>query len=191
LTSSLVVLLLANAFPIAGVLFLGWGVFPLVLLYWLENVIVGGFNVAKLLLAQPREPAYWAGKLFLVPFFVVHFGGFTYVHGVLVVALLGPKGVNAFDILGTIPGVIRDNHLGWAVASLVLSHGLSFFWNYIKNGEYQRASPKRADDATLRPRLRAALHGAVRGLDRHAARLAGARTRAVGSDQDRRRPARA
>ena len=46
-------------------LVLGWSVFPLVLLYWLENGIVGGFNVAKLLLAQPREPAYWAGKLFL------------------------------------------------------------------------------------------------------------------------------
>jgi len=28
------------------VLFLGWSVFPLVLLYWLENVIVGGFNGA-------------------------------------------------------------------------------------------------------------------------------------------------
>ena len=96
--------------------------------------------MAKLLFAQPREPAYWAGKVFLIPFFVVHFGGFTYMHGVLVVALLGPKGTNAFDILGTIPGVIRENHLGWAGASLVLSHGLSFFWNYIKSGEYQRAS---------------------------------------------------
>src|SRR2546421_9142184 len=74
LTPSLLALLLANAFPIVGVLFLGWTVFPLVLLYWLENVVVGAFNVARLLLAQPREPAYWAGKLFLIPFFVVHFG---------------------------------------------------------------------------------------------------------------------
>src|SRR6267142_42179 len=63
MTPSLLVLLVANALPIVGVLVLGWTVFPLVLLYWLENVIVGGFNVAKLLLAQPREPAYWAGKL--------------------------------------------------------------------------------------------------------------------------------
>ena len=41
LTPSLLALLLANAFPIVGVLFLGWTVFPLVLLYWLENVVVG------------------------------------------------------------------------------------------------------------------------------------------------------
>jgi hypothetical protein len=30
-------------------LFLGWTVFPLVLVYWLESVVIGGFNVAKLL----------------------------------------------------------------------------------------------------------------------------------------------
>jgi len=140
MTPSLLVLLVANALPIAGVLVLGWSVFPLVLLYWLENVIVGGFNVAKLLLAQPREPAYWAGKLFLIPFFVVHFGGFTFVHGVLVLALFGPKGTQAFDLLGTVPPAIRANHLGWGVVTLLVSHGLSFYWNYLKNGEYQRAS---------------------------------------------------
>jgi hypothetical protein len=140
LTPSLLVLLLANALPIAGVLLLGWTVFPLVLLYWLENVVVGGFNVARLLLAQPRELAYWAGKLFLIPFFVVHFGMFTYIHGALVVALFGPKGTAPFDLLGTVPQAIRANHLGWAVVSLVVSHGLSFYWNYLGNGEYQRAS---------------------------------------------------
>ena len=140
LTPSLLALLLANAFPIVGVLFLGWTVFPLVLLYWLENVVVGAFNVARLLLAQPREPAYWAGKLFLIPFFVVHFGMFTYIHGVLVVALFGPTGTKPFDLLETVPPAIRANHLGWAVASLVASHGFSFYWNYLRNGEYQRAS---------------------------------------------------
>src|SRR5256886_13108133 len=91
-TPSLFILLLANAMPIAGVLFLGWTVFPLVLLYWLENVVVGAFNVAKLLLAQPRDPVRWAGKVFLVPFFLVHFGGFTSIPGVLVVAVFGPQG---------------------------------------------------------------------------------------------------
>lgn len=140
MTPSLVALVLANAVPLLGVVFLGWTVFPLVLLYWLENVVVGGFNVAKLLLAQPHQPAYWAGKLFLVPFFLVHFGGFTYIHGVLVVALFGPKTAQPFDLLTAVPAAIRANQLGWGVLSLVISHGLSFYWNYIKNGEYERAS---------------------------------------------------
>jgi len=139
-TPSLVALVVANALPLAGVLFLGWTVFPLVLLYWLENVVVGAFNVAKLLLAQPRQPVYWLGKAFLVPFFLLHFGGFTYIHGVLVVALFGPKGAQPFDLLRAVPAAIRANQLGWALLSLVISHGLSFYWNYVKNGEYQRAS---------------------------------------------------
>src|SRR2546426_10548328 len=107
LTPSLLVLLLANALPIAGVLLLGWTVFPLVLLYWLENVVVGGFNVAKLLLAQPRQPVYWLGKAFFFPVFLGHFGGFTYIHGVLVVGLFGPQGAPPFDLLTAGPPAIR------------------------------------------------------------------------------------
>ncbi len=140
MTPSLAALVIANAIPLVGVLFLGWTVFPLVLLYWLENAVVGGFNVAKLLFAQPRQPAYWLGKAFLVPFFLVHFGGFTYVHGVLVVAFFGPEGTQPFDLLTAVPAAIRANQLGWGLLGLVASHGLSFYWNYLKSGEYERAS---------------------------------------------------
>ncbi len=140
MTPSQVALVLANAVPLVGVLLLGWTVFPLLLLYWLENVVVGGFNVLKMLLAKPAEPVYWAGKLFLIPFFIVHFGGFTFVHGVLVVAFFGPKGIQPFDLLTAVPAAIRANQLGWGLLSLIASHGFSFYWNYVKNGEYQRAS---------------------------------------------------
>src|SRR2546429_5223218 len=97
-TPSLFILLLANAFPVAGVLFLGWTVFPLVLLYWLENVVVGGFNVAKLLLAQPRQPVYWLGKAFLVPLFLGHFGGVTLIPWGPVGALVRPQGAPPVDL---------------------------------------------------------------------------------------------
>ena len=140
MSPSLIVLLCANAVPIFGVLFLGWTVLPLILIYWLENVVIGGFNVLKMLTAKPSQPVFWAAKLFLVPFFMVHFGGFTYVHGALVLAIFGASGPTTFDLMTTVPAAIRANHLGWAVLSLVLSHGLSFYWNYMKNGEYQRAS---------------------------------------------------
>ena len=140
MTPSLLALGLANALPIAGVLLLGWKVFPLVLLYWLENVVVGGFNVGKLLLAQPQEPAYSVGKLFLIPFFIFHFGMFTLLHGVFVFALFGAKTLPRFDSLAELPAAIRAYHLGWGVLALVVSHGLSFYWNYFQNGEYRRAS---------------------------------------------------
>ena len=60
MTPSLFALILANAVPILGVLFLGWTVFPLVLVYWLENAVIGGFNVAKMLLARSHA-IRWSG----------------------------------------------------------------------------------------------------------------------------------
>ncbi|MES1203719.1 MAG: DUF6498-containing protein, partial [Pseudomonadota bacterium] len=40
---------LVNAIPVFGVLFGGWSAFALMLLYWLENVIIGVFNVARMI----------------------------------------------------------------------------------------------------------------------------------------------
>ena len=64
MTPSLTALVIANAIPLVGVLFIGWTVFPLVFLYWLENVVIGGFNVAKLSLPPSGRISsagvYWA-----------------------------------------------------------------------------------------------------------------------------------
>src|ERR1043166_3021726 len=139
---STAVLVFANAIPLFGVLFLGWKVFPLILLYWLENVVVGGFNVLRVLGADPQDPVRWIGKAFLIPFFCVHFGGFTYVHGIFVFGLFGgPAYAHHFG--PTVAGVlsaIRETGIGLGVLGLVLSHGVSFVGNYLLGGEYRRAS---------------------------------------------------
>ena len=53
-SSSLTVVFLVavNLIPLFGVLFLGWGLFPIMVLYWLENGIVGLFNLPKIALAS-------------------------------------------------------------------------------------------------------------------------------------------
>ena len=51
LPPSALVLVAANLVPLAGVLFFGWSVFATLLLFWVENVIVGGFNVLRMLWA--------------------------------------------------------------------------------------------------------------------------------------------
>jgi hypothetical protein len=137
---SVIALVLANLVPVFGVLVLHWEVFPLMFLFWSENVIVGVFNVLKMIANQPSSPAGWAGKLFMIPFFSVHYGMFTFVHGVFVVMLFG-GGLNSMH---GIPGaatfwdVMRENRLGWAILGLAVSHGVSFVTNYIGKGEYQR-----------------------------------------------------
>jgi hypothetical protein len=48
---ALVALIVANAIPLVGVLFLGWSLWTILVIYWLENGIVGFWNVPRMLLA--------------------------------------------------------------------------------------------------------------------------------------------
>jgi len=150
LTPSVWVLIAANMIPAGGVLFLGWGVFDVLLLYWTENVVIGVFNVLRMLMVQPVNLALWLGKLFLVPFFVVHYGMFTAVHGFFLVALFQDETAAAnlpgptasmpdmlFEVLATV--LDRPEAL-LVVGSLVLSHGYSFVANYLGRGENLKAS---------------------------------------------------
>jgi hypothetical protein len=142
LTPSSVALIAANLLPVYGVLFLGWDVFPVVLLFWLENVVIGVLNVLRIACVQPQEPAFWVGKVFIIPFFCFHYGMFTAVHGVFVFALFGG---NAFEPRGLptpafVWSAIRQLHVTLPFLALAASHAFSFAWNYIGKGEYRRTS---------------------------------------------------
>lgn len=86
---SSLVLIGVNLIPLYGVLKLGWPVFPILLLFWLENVVIGILNALRMLLADPRDLVLWASKVFMVPFFCIHYGMFTAIHGLFVVRLFG------------------------------------------------------------------------------------------------------
>jgi len=110
-------------------------------LFWWENVIIGTYNALKMLTANPDSPAGWAGKLFIIPFFCFHYGMFTFVHGVFVVVLFsGIKSGARFPDANRFWQLMHENHLGWAVFGLAVSHGISFATNYIRHGEYKRAN---------------------------------------------------
>ena len=49
---SAIVLLVANAIPVIGVVFFDWSLLTILVLYWLENGIVGFWNIPKIALAQ-------------------------------------------------------------------------------------------------------------------------------------------
>ncbi len=135
------VLLTANAVPLLGVVLFHWSVFAIVLLYWCENVIVGAVNVLKILLAEPQSLGANASKVFLIPFFVVHYGMFTAIHGMFVLLLFGPHSgeppsVASFSL------AIRNAGIGLGVLAIAVSHGYSFVVNYLGSGEFRRMSPQ-------------------------------------------------
>ena len=98
-------LVLANLVPLIGVLWLGWSVWTILIVYWLENGVVGAFNVLKIARAAGPEPTrpdsvvvdgrkvilpaqpVAAGRSAIIGFFIVHYGMFWLVHGIFVLTL--------------------------------------------------------------------------------------------------------
>jgi hypothetical protein len=137
---STVALVAANAIPLVGVILLGWRVFPILLIYWLENVTAGVFNVLRMLTAQPDVRVMWIVKFFLIPFFCFHYGMFTAVHGSFVFSMFGPRiaGAGLFPTAAGVRAAIHDNGIGFAVIALVMSHAVSFALNWLIGGEFRR-----------------------------------------------------
>ena len=153
----LLALIAANAVPVLGVLFLEWDAFSLVLLYWAENIVVGFYNVLKIACAKVPHPLAHLGKLFVIPFFVVHYGGFCAVHGFFVLAMFNKEAEGVmqaadwpcfFVFVQMLIGVIRHAYsvippnMKYAIAALFISHGVSFVVNYFVKGEYLTANVK-------------------------------------------------
>ena len=137
--SSVFALIIVNLFPIFGVLFWEWEIFPIMLLFWSENVIIGLFNILKMFLYQPDEKSSLLPKAFAIPFFTFHYGGFTAGHGLFVIVLFGQDLFkNAADPrLELIWEMIKNYNLFLAILALFMSHGYSFITNYLRKGEYR------------------------------------------------------
>lgn len=131
-------LVAANLVPLLGVFAFGWSVFEVVVVYWIENLVVGAINVFRMLFAGGRpRPGEVIGRIFLCGFFIVHYGLFCFVHGVFVFVLLGKgsEAGNPFEIFANLGGHL-DSHLFWGAAALAASHFVSLVVNYLGRGEY-------------------------------------------------------
>ena len=146
-------LIVANAIPLFGVLFLGWNAWTILTIYWLENGVVGFFNVLKMSKAAGTDaigsgmtvmvngrPAAGSAKAVLIPFFVVHYGIFWLVHGVFILILARFQAFGS----GSPPegaGIASDPlAVVIVLVGLFISHGVSYRLNYIGRGEYLRTS---------------------------------------------------
>ena len=129
-------LALGSAIVIAyGVVALAWSVFFVMALFWFENVVIGGFNVLRMLVSGARLGAAGViGAVFMAAFFTVHYGLFTAVHGVFVVMLFGlPElGRDAMNggfsgpLLLMIQRLFTDGE-GWlAILAIIAMHAMSF-----------------------------------------------------------------
>lgn len=145
LDTSQISLIVANLLPIFGVVFFDWDIVYIIYIYWAENFVIGFYTILKMIKSSNQtEYIHEDGMVeiytpqqknmlkyfsfFVIPFFILHFGGFSFGHGFIISILFGKPNITNFDFFV-------------AIFLLFVSHGISFFTNFIKNKEYQRTIP--------------------------------------------------
>ncbi len=145
LTSSAIVLIAANLVPLAGAVLFKWTVFEIIVLFWAENVLIGVLNVLRMLIAAGGDAVNWLLKVFLIPFFVFHYGMFTFVHGIFVFMLFGGEELESAsfpDEIGLLLNSVLALGLVIPLTALFMSHAFSFIWNYVGKDEYLNTDVK-------------------------------------------------
>ena len=159
---SSIILVLANLIPLVGVVLYEWSVLEILLLYWTESVVIGLINVMRMISCQtdnilaglvqftagkeiPPElqknippGALHAIKAFIIPFFILHYGGFCYGHLMAVTGFFSTSGFQGGGSEALAQVWQWDFWI--AVAAIGASHLFSFFNNYIGKDEYKHTS---------------------------------------------------
>ncbi len=141
---TMVLLVLANLVPVYLVLDEQWTVSQLVLLFWSENVIIGLFNILKMLSCQPAQRPRGRHTRSTIAFFAIHYGGFTLVHGVFVVVFFFMVEFDNGSLAGdlTLADTLHQQDFWWALLVLLISHGFSYVWHFIMGNERLGETPE-------------------------------------------------
>ena len=125
-------LIAANLVPVPGVLVFGWDLGNILLLYWAESGVIALYTVLKIAIVGKL------GALVAVPFFVGHFGGFMSGHFLLIYGLF------LRNIRWQPPGAMEGLRaifvpIWGSIAALIISHGISFYTNFLGQREHEGA----------------------------------------------------
>ena len=157
-------LVFANLIPLGGVLFYQWDATLVLALFWIENLIIGAFNLIKIFVVSTvkKQPK----GLILSAFFVIHFGLFCSAHGLFLWDLLGLNEIDTslyFNQVWRGPMEIFAQGISVLLAfidlysptillgigALALSHCVSFIENFILRAEMLKVSVSQLNGATL------------------------------------------
>ena len=150
-------LITMNIVPLIGALFFAWDVQVIIVLYWIENLMIGVFNILKMSIVAVSQQEWKSFSM--VAFFALHYGAFCAGHGNLLMELLDME--NILRILSPEqewPGPLVLAQEAWltlqaimdalgaklwlGVGALFLSRFVSFLEYFIFRAEYAKAKVK-------------------------------------------------
>lgn len=153
LTYTDILLILVNLVPVSGVWFNRWNAGEVFIIYCLESVIAGIYNVLMMLVTTYiKKKDVWqngnyqgmvSGYWFIV-FFVVHYGFFVWVQMGIFLDVSGYKD-HAFGFTSVADFLfhLRCNiapAVQWVLLLFIISYGLVVVKNFILTGVYKTAS---------------------------------------------------
>jgi hypothetical protein len=141
----------ANLIPIYGVLFENWSAREVFLVYCLETIIVGIYNLIKMgLVTAVRKTDTWYNGpsqtrqhgLFFMFFFLVHYGMFVAIQmGIFfgVSNIASDNSIGFFSFFYKWPQLLTKDAY-YMLAGFIISYGFSMIYNFILSGQYRTIS---------------------------------------------------
>lgn len=134
--------------PVYGVVILGWGAAALVMLYWLENLVIGLMTLARMFASGATGGVIGLfGTLFFAAFFTFHYGIFCFVHGEFLntfAAISDPEHFST-DFHGPLAlinsALSAAGHMKVFVGLILAWQIFLFLWDYLRRGEYLESDP--------------------------------------------------
>lgn len=152
LTYSDLLLIIANLLPLYGVWFEGWDPKQMFLVYCLETIIIGGYNVIKMIIVTVyRKKDVWEGAggsrsavsgWFFILFFIFHYGFFVFIQTAI---FSGVSGLSSSGVFGPLTFLSKIfSYLSIDAKTVlyifILMYGLRMLFDFIINGRYREIS---------------------------------------------------
>jgi ABC-type multidrug transport system fused ATPase/permease subunit len=151
LTLSDILLIAINLIPVWGVWFRGWNPRQMFIVYCCETIIIGLINVLKMLIVaftkkqsveqtDKNQPAGIGGSIFIVLFFIVHYGFFVTIQ---LNMFLGISGIletgTSLNIIPKIPALLHPE-AKLMLLIFTVGYGMQVIFEFFIKGEYKTVS---------------------------------------------------
>lgn len=134
---SLIALVVMGVIPIWGLLYFDWNAGQVIVLFWIESLIVGVFTWLRVRDAE-RNPDSRAEPFQVSSFFLMHYGLFWLVHGVLTWVLLL---VFLPSSDGGWRNIAQDSNVWKAVMGLLLLQTMVYWREWARPQAWRGADP--------------------------------------------------
>lgn len=141
----LMMIVVLNLIPVAGVAFLGWDAGYILLLYWAENLILGGVALIRILTARGDGPGAKGegvrARIGLGCFFMVHYGIFCLGHGVFAASMASQLAPDAAGDGGLWARTFGDRSFQIALAATAILQIVALVRDWWMAGRWRDSSP--------------------------------------------------